>query len=311
MSRWNPDDDLFDLDEPAPASPRRMRARLQTSAVARHPARFPTKLAAAIAAILLAAIAVTLLVGGTSRASADRSFLRALQIPAAASERVGSSFATLLKKTTLTAPNTAAAVDRLAARQAELVTETQDLRPPAWLESQASWALNVMRIRSDALRGIARVLRTTLPQQTVVEIAARLVAADVLWRDFFLTPVRAQLRRDNEHDTLPPPSTCLTDERLDDPSALAAAVTRLRTRRASIGGSVTLKSGDHGTAVAAWQRLLNRWLRSQPSLKPLTVDGNYGGATAAATAAFQAASRLVADGVAGPVTQAALAKTVG
>lgn len=67
-----------------------------------------------------------------------------------------------------------------------------------------------------------------------------------------------------------------------------------------LGGS-TLKQGDQGDKVKALQRLLNG------KGAGLTVDGDFGPATARAVKAFQSANGLGVDGVVGPKTGAALA----
>jgi Putative peptidoglycan binding domain len=66
--------------------------------------------------------------------------------------------------------------------------------------------------------------------------------------------------------------------------------------------NATLKPGDTGAQVKVLQRAL-------ASLGFLTgkIDGQYGPATEAAVKRFQRSSRLTADGIVGPTTQAALA----
>jgi len=62
----------------------------------------------------------------------------------------------------------------------------------------------------------------------------------------------------------------------------------------------TLRAGDHGAAVTVLQQRLQR------AGCTVTVNGFYDEQTAAAVLAYQSAHGLVADGVAGPRTQAAL-----
>jgi hypothetical protein len=57
------------------------------------------------------------------------------------------------------------------------------------------------------------------------------------------------------------------------------------------GGPATLRRGDSGVAVEAWQRILG-----------VTADGVFGAATERATRTFQGSHGLVADGVVGPDT---------
>jgi len=65
--------------------------------------------------------------------------------------------------------------------------------------------------------------------------------------------------------------------------------------------TTTLKPGDTGKQVRALQHAL-----AQLGYSVGTVDGNYGPATTNAVKQFQAAAKLTADGVLGPVTLAAL-----
>lgn len=62
----------------------------------------------------------------------------------------------------------------------------------------------------------------------------------------------------------------------------------------------TLRKGDTGDAVKDLQRLL------VTKNIPISIDGDFGGETATAVRRFQSARSLVADGVAGPQTWAAL-----
>jgi peptidoglycan hydrolase-like protein with peptidoglycan-binding domain len=63
----------------------------------------------------------------------------------------------------------------------------------------------------------------------------------------------------------------------------------------------TLKPGDTGAKVKLLQRAL-----TQLGYKPGAVDGDYGPSTVAAVKRFQDASKLTADGIAGPATLRAL-----
>ena len=68
------------------------------------------------------------------------------------------------------------------------------------------------------------------------------------------------------------------------------------TRTAQAAGP--LQSGSRGPQAQAWQRfLVSKGIQ-------VSVDGAYGPETASATAAFQKANSLVADGVVGPSTLA-------
>jgi peptidoglycan hydrolase-like protein with peptidoglycan-binding domain len=59
----------------------------------------------------------------------------------------------------------------------------------------------------------------------------------------------------------------------------------------------TVKLGDTGPKVRAWQQALNALAKSR-----LVVDGSFGARTEAAVKAFQTKYHLKVDGVAGPTT---------
>ena len=86
--------------------------------------------------------------------------------------------------------------------------------------------------------------------------------------------------------------------------AAAAAPTSVS---ASQGTTSLLRAGSTGLAVREWQDLMNHAFTSGTVDHPvLAVDGEYGPATASATRAVQAASRIVQDGIVGPATRSAL-----
>ena len=76
-----------------------------------------------------------------------------------------------------------------------------------------------------------------------------------------------------------------------------------------------LKKGAKGEAVRALQEMLNAWYAEyipghherELAFMPLNKDGNFGAKTVAAVAAFQEASGLEVDGIAGEQTQMMLA----
>src|SRR3954468_10242131 len=63
----------------------------------------------------------------------------------------------------------------------------------------------------------------------------------------------------------------------------------------------TLRQGSSGDWVSYLQQVL-----AQVGYDPGPIDGSFGSGTAQAVAAFQAATGLTADGIAGPATWAAL-----
>lgn len=70
----------------------------------------------------------------------------------------------------------------------------------------------------------------------------------------------------------------------------------------------TLRMGSRGPEVRTLQTLLNRAMRPSPNL---VVDGIFGQRTYNAVVAFQRQQGLVADGIVGPLTWAALERAAG
>lgn len=89
-------------------------------------------------------------------------------------------------------------------------------------------------------------------------------------------------------------------------SSTQAPASKLETMTQAQGGveMPTIRKGMNGTAVRVLQRML---LANGCTLPRYGVDGDAGAETIAAVKAFQTAHKLTVDGVAGPLTWAALA----
>ena len=116
-------------------------------------------------------------------------------------------------------------------------------------------------------------------------------------------------------------STRIATEQLQTAQGLAAdgvvgASTRQALQRALAGhpsssptspAAPTLKLGDTGPGVVAWQNQLNRWLRiTAPTQTPLTADGSFGTATQTTTEQLQTAAGLTPTGQVDAATRQAL-----
>lgn len=88
--------------------------------------------------------------------------------------------------------------------------------------------------------------------------------------------------------------------RLNPYASLVAAHRRGDTPARGSGPGGVLRLGDQGSAVAAWQALLNT-VRTTP----IAVDGDFGPQTDRATRAFQQTAGIPVDGIVGPQTWAA------
>ena len=92
------------------------------------------------------------------------------------------------------------------------------------------------------------------------------------------------------------------------PTTRQALQQALRAAKASGGSTAaTLKPGDTGSDVVAWQTKLNQWLHlTAPTQSPLSTDGNFGDATKTATEQLQTSSGLTPTGEVDAPTRQAL-----
>ena len=112
---------------------------------------------------------------------------------------------------------------------------------------------------------------------------------------------------DHVHFSIEDPG--LSDPEIGSPPWLAARRNPFPSlQRAVARGDVpraVLREGDRGPLVIAWQRLLNRVLRTE-----IGTDGAFGPGTRAATVAVQAAAGIATDGVVGATTWSELLELV-
>jgi murein L,D-transpeptidase YcbB/YkuD len=315
MDRWIPEDETWFDDEATrrPGSstpwPRRLssssRPTGQRSAVAR--------LAVLAAAVVGVTVLVASFAAGNDPAAADRAYLRQLAAPARDSQAVGAALSQLLTGHQATQTTLESRLAQLVRRQKQDTAATAAIPPAPRLRDENAVAVEAMQLRGSGLGGLLKALQKTqaaTPSQ-LTDLAGRLLASDVIWRDLFLTPTQRQLWRDGATGPSVQSSVFLARPSLAEQSSMAALLARLRAPASQRAAALaTLKSGDTGPPVSAWQRQLNVWLRSPPGQPALRVDGVYGQATVSATTRLQVASHINADGIAGPATRKALAETL-
>ena len=329
MSGEPPDEDPWLIDffeedethENASAKPGGLAARRQAALARRRGATGEgrlraARLAVAVLAILVVAVIAIVSLGGGSEAGSDRAYLTKVGLPAAGSQAVGAALTSLLRSAPSSSPRFEASLRRLLARQQQALGETSALSAPPLLRDERQQAIAAMQFRTGALSGllsgfqeaVAHPAGTDWASQLSI-LAERLIASDVIWRDFFVTPADAQAAHDGDHDaSLAPASTFVTDANLTAPTAMAAVLSALQGHAASRPGSqsAVLKLGSKGASVLAWQRDLNSWIARQSGLHALKLTGVFDQATQTATMALQTAAKIGTDGVVGPMTRAAL-----
>lgn len=93
--------------------------------------------------------------------------------------------------------------------------------------------------------------------------------------------------------------------------ALQKAIQAAKSGTTGTSTAATLKLGDTGQDVVAWQTQLNRWLKATaPTQTQLSTDGNFGAATQTATEQLQTAAGLTPTGEVDAPTRQALASAL-
>ena len=271
---------------------------------------------ARLAGVVLLVVVVTVVavtqIGAGDPAGPYRDYFNKLRGPASESQALGAHVAHLLAVGPT--DQLAAGLSAAAQRQQLLAAKVGALTPPPQLRVEQREAITAFQLRENGLVGLADLLRRAaavpnaaagvFPAQ-LAEQGRRLVAADVIWHDRFLLPVRAQLQREHVKGLGIPNSTFLSS-----PDEFArAAMTYILPGQRTVASTV-LKAGLTGPEVAAWQRDLDRWLRVQPAQNTVPVTGTFDAATIAATRVFQRAKHLTPDGIVGPATRGALAASL-
>jgi murein L,D-transpeptidase YcbB/YkuD len=315
MDRWIPEDETWFDDEatrrPVPSEPSLARLSPARQPIGQRPA------VARLTVLVVAVVGLTVLIAsfaaGNDPAAADRAYLRHLAAAARDSQAVGAAFSQLLTGHQTTQSTLESRLAQLVRRQEQDTASTAAIPPAPRLRDEHAVAVEAMQLRSSALGGLLMAFQTTQKATSgeLSDLVHRLIASDVIWRDLFLTPTQRQLSRDGATGTSVQSSIFLARPSLAEQGSMAALLARLRAPISQPTSALgTLKSGDTGPTVSAWQRLLDVWLRRQPGQRALKVDGVYGQATVSATTRLQVASHITADGIAGPVTRKALVQTL-
>jgi hypothetical protein len=294
--------------------PRRARPR-GPSSEGRARARL---LALAVAGFLAVVVVVIIALGGGNDAGADTAYLAKLTTPAQDSQSVGAALGRLLTSTPSSLSGLETSLRQLLSRQRQDLNQTVALSPPPRLRREQQEAVSAMQFRVGGLLGILSGLRDASAHPTEANWPAELslqadglIASDVIWRDFFVTPTEAQLTSDGDKSASVPASTFVANANLTAPSSMSAVLTAVQTApTTSTSQTPVLQLGDQGAAVTAWQKQLNTWIARQAGLTKLTLTGKFDAATRTATMELQTAAGITADGVVGPMTRTALASAL-
>jgi hypothetical protein len=223
----------------------------------------------------------------------------------------------LLSKTPTSAKAFQSSLHQLVSRQEQALSQTTAITPPPRLRAEQQQAVSAMQFRLGGLKGLAIGFKEALanPKETDWNTqlslqADGLITSDVIWRNYFVTPVNAQVVRDGDTTGSAPDSIFVANANVTAPAAMGTMLAKLSGHAASSSSSV-LQLGSTGPAVTAWQTQLNKWIATQSGISKVTVSGNFDSATQTATEAFQTAASITVDGIVGPETKAAMTSTLG
>jgi peptidoglycan hydrolase-like protein with peptidoglycan-binding domain len=272
------------------------------------------RLAGVVTAVIVAVVALVSGLGACQGAGADYAgYLKEVGALAQSSDQVGVELASDLRSTTLSRPDLAKRLQDLAAQEQQAYDHAQQIRPPGPLRQVHGELLAALDLRATGLAGLGQVLVQTGSGGTVAASFAKTLAAqalllttsDIVWNELYRIPADEELRARRFTGLVAAQSRIVPNPA--SVSAVAFTLLLQHRHQATTGSStVLLKPGVSGTAVAAWQKQLNRWLRTQPGQPLLPVDGAFGALTTAATKALQHAAGITADGIVGPTTRQAL-----
>jgi murein L,D-transpeptidase YcbB/YkuD len=268
------------------------------------------RLAGLVAVVIAAVVALVTGLGACQGARDDyASYLRQVRTLAQSSSRTGAELATDLRSSALTRAVLARRLQDLAAQEQQAYDQAQQIRPPGPLRQVHGELLAALELRATGLAGLAQSLATTAPGSAADALAAQarlLTTSDVIWNELYRMPVAQQLRIHRVIGLVVPHSRFVSNTDLVAAPAFVRLLQRLHNATSGRPAPL-LKPGVSGAAVKIWQRLLNRWLRTQPGQPPLPIDGTFGALTATATKALQQAAGITADGIVGQATRQALA----
>lgn len=274
------------------------------------------RLAGVVAFVIVAVVALVTGLGACQGAGANYAgYLSQVRTLAHSSDRAGTALTSLLGSSLKSAP-LARRLQDLAAQEQHAYDQAQLLRPPGPLRQVDEELLAALELRVTGLAQLAQAVAGLGSAKTGVPSVAEALAAqarllstsDIVWNELYRIPVAPWLRADRIGNLVVPESRFVANPQLVSVTSFIRLLQRAHGLTSGGTTALLLKPGVTGGAVKSWQRELNRWLRTQPGLQPLPVDGAFGALTDAATKALQQAAGLTADGIVGPATRQALAQ---
>ena len=275
------------------------------------------RLGALTALVIVVAVTATTLLNAqlsTSKKDEYAAYLTRVHALAERSDQLGGQFSRAFLSARPNTSTLARDFEAEAQQQLQAYDQAQQIGPPGPLRQAQQHLLDAIELRATGLADLGATLAEVASlKPNASTLIARLTGqaqllttSDVVWQQLYRADVIQQIKAQQLTGLAVPQSRFVANVDLLGSRSFALLLQRLRaiTRQAA---PLLLKLGDHGAAVARWQRQLERWLKQAKPQTTLTVTSVFDQATQTATKTLQTAAAITADGIVGPTTRHALA----
>ncbi len=280
FSFFEDDDEGLTREAARPAAAQRVRlpGRAPRS---RGPVGPPRPTAPLLRLVALVALVIVLLLvfglliqscGSTSKHDSYASYIDKVTTIATQSTADGASLATALTTPGLSVATLDKKLYAIADHEQQNVQAAESIDPPGPLRDEHMHLLDALQLRVNGIDSLAKTFASTATSSSssssstststtttaatnaalLQQDAERLTASDVIWDDFFLAPVTAQLKRDGVGGVDPPESHFISTG--EDVSQHGMALVLQRISGSSTGGT---PAGIHGTDLVSVEALPN------------------------------------------------------
>ena len=192
--------------------------------------------------------------GGTSKATAYRTYMAKASIVGGGSQKVGKQLMAALNTAGIKPAELDPKIRNLAQQEQQRIATMQVIKPPKALTDQHARLLEALQLRVSGLVGLAVVFRDRATAKDSAETARRLavqsqrlVAADVVWADLFRAAAIVELQLEGVAGVTVPVSDLLGGNDLGSPRTWVPILQRIQGA-ATGGGTAT---GLHGMGLVA------------------------------------------------------------
>ncbi len=188
-----------------------------------------------------------------SRENAYRDYMEEMNQVADSSAAIGSDLNEQLTTPGVGEEDLINAINGLASRQNQVVTNAEGIDPPGPLRDAHTASIEALQFRSSGLNGLAGAFEQTANSRDAAASgrllatqAERFVASDVIWDDLFVEPSKTELEEQGITGVAVPDSNFIVTSDLASERSMTALWRRLN--EAAQGGTPT---GLHGTGIVS------------------------------------------------------------